>query len=318
MIETTEYYVEGVFLLIIGTFGIIGNVSAIVVFTRQNLQKSFYGLMLSLAAFDLLYITTSILCYGIPPLSPEYKESAIYNYSFAWIRSLVQIAMTGSIYFTMAITFERYVTVCHPFYRVSHSWPTKRLVLLLVAFAILYNIPTFFELKCKLRNKILEGGDICKFFQNDAPTEMRENEIYKQIYILWLPFSLMCIGPFVLLVALNVLIVRELIRSSNHLPIIVVSGLENALNQRRKEIVLAKVSLTIVFVFILCHSFKWIGNVYELTHDDWPDWIKITTNFSHLALVFNSSVNFYIYLGKHWRTTFNIPESRASNQTEMT
>ena len=83
-----EYYVEGVFLLIIGTFGIIGNVSAIVVFTRQNLQKSFYALMLSLAAFDLVYIITSILCYGIPPLSPEYKESAIYNYSFAWIRSL--------------------------------------------------------------------------------------------------------------------------------------------------------------------------------------------------------------------------------------
>ena len=49
MIETTEYFVEGVFLLIIGTFGIIGNVAAIVVFTRQNLQKSFYGLMLSLA-----------------------------------------------------------------------------------------------------------------------------------------------------------------------------------------------------------------------------------------------------------------------------
>ena len=128
----------------------------------------------------------------------------------------------------------------------------------------------------------------------------------------------MCIGPFVLLVALNVLIVRELIRSSNHLPIIVVSGLENALNQRRKEIVLAKVSLAIVFVFILCHSFKWIGNVYELTHCDWPDWIKITTDFSHLALVFNSSVNFYIYLGKHWRTIFNIPESRSSNQIEMT
>ena len=232
MIKATEYYVEGVFLLIIGTFGIIGNVSAIVVFTRQNLQKSFYALMLSLASFDLVYIITSILCYGIPPLSPEYNKSAIYNYSFAWIRSLAKIAMTGSIYFTMAITFERYVTVCHPFYRVSHSWPTKRLVLLLVAFAILYNIPSFFE----LRNKI--------------PTEMRENEIYKQIYILWLPFLLMCIGPFVLLVALNVLIVRELIRSSNHLPIIVVSGLENALNQRRKEIVLAKVSLAIVFVFI--------------------------------------------------------------------
>ena len=316
MIEATEYYVEGVFLLIIGTFGIIGNVSAIVVFTRQNLQKSFYALMLSLAAFDLVYIITSILCYGIPPLSPEYKESAIYNYSFAWIRSLTKIAMTGSIYFTMAITIERYITVCHPFYRVSHSWPTKKLVLLLVAFAILYNIPIFFELKCKIRHGLLEDGSIHTYFDKAAPTAMRLDENYKQIYVIWLAFLLMCIGPFVLLVALNALIVRELIKLSGGNNIIVGPG---SPSNRGKDIILAKVSLAIVFVFILCHTFKWIPNVYEVMYpDDWPNWIKIITHFSHLALVFNSSVNFYIYLGKHWRTIFNIPESRASNQTEMT
>ena len=31
-------------------------------------------------------------------------------------------------------------------FRVSHSWPAKVLVLPIVAFAILYNIPKFFEL----------------------------------------------------------------------------------------------------------------------------------------------------------------------------
>ena len=140
---------------------------------------------------------------------------------------------------------------------------------------------------------------------------------------MWLTLLLMSIGPFVLLVTLNALIVRELVRSANHLPVIVVSGprLEHALNQRRREIVLAKVSLAIVFVFILCHSLKWITNFYELICPvkEWqePEWIKITTNFSHLALVFSSSVNFYIYLGKHWRTIFNIPESREQPQIEL-
>ena len=37
----------------------------------------------------------------------------------------------------------------------------------------------------------------------------------------------------------------------------------------------------------------------------WPNWIKVITHFSHLALVFSNSVNFYIYLGIHWRTIFN-------------
>ena len=308
--------------MIIGTFGIIGNVLAIVMFSRQLLQqKSFYGLMLSLAAFDLLYITTSFFVYGIPPHSDEYKSSAIHKCSLPWIRSLTKIAMTGNIYFTMAITIERYVTVCHPFYRVSHSWPTKRLVLFLVVFAILYNIPTFFELK--VNNDLLEDGS---FKIYNSATEMRKNPYYYLIYVMGLSLLLMSIGPFVLLVVLNALIVRELVRSSNHLPVIVVSGpgLELALNQRRREITLAKVSLAIVFVFILCHSVKWIPNIYELMYpqwdpdtDVWPNSINIIIYFSHLALVFNSSVNFYIYLGKHWRAIFNITESREQPQIEL-
>ena len=318
MIEATEYYIEGVFKLIIGTFGIIGNVAAIVVFTRKTLQKSFYALMLSLAAFDLLYIVTSILCYGIPPLSDQYKESEMYKCNFFWIRALAKIAMTGSIYFTMAIAVERYVTVCHPFYRVSHSWPTKRLVLFLVAFAIMYNIPKFFEIECKEITELLEDGNVLNYIQKDYPTKMRTNTYYYQIYLKWLSLLLKAIGPFVLLIALNALIVRELARSSNNLPVIVVNGpeLEKALNQRRREIVLAKVSLAIAFVFILCHSVKWIPNIYEYVYpcpfSVWPNWTKVITHFSHLALVFNSSVNFYIYLGKHWRTIFNISESRET------
>ena len=321
-----KYYGEGVSLLIIGTFGIIGNVLAIVMFSRQLLQKSFYGLMLSLAAFDLLYITTSILCYGIPQLSDEYNASAINKYNLPWIRSLTYIAMTGSIYFTMAITIERYVTVCRPLYRVSHSWPNKRLVFFLVAIAILYNIPRFLELECIECNECSEDGNITSSFQV-IPTKLRANNYYYRIYEICLPLLLMSFGPFVLLVVLNALIVRELVRSSNHLPVIAVSGpgLEHALHQRRREIVLAKVSLAIVFVFILCHSLKWIPNVYELIYppnmNEWGNWVKIITHFSHLALVFNSSVNFYIYLGKHWQTRqtiFNIPKSSASNQTEMT
>jgi hypothetical protein len=41
------------------------------------------------------------------------------------------------------------------------------------------------------------------------------------------------------------------------------SGTESACNWKR-NIMLAKVSLVIVFVFIVCHSIKWIPNIYEL------------------------------------------------------
>lgn len=48
----------------------------------------------------------------------------------------------------------------------------------------------------------------------------------------------------------------------------------------------------------------------------WPPWVEIITNVSHLMTVFNSSVNFYIYLAKHWRIILGRPESAASERTE--
>ena len=54
--------------------------------------------------------------------------------------------ISGSIYFTMAITVERYLSVCHPFYRVRHTWPPWFFVVPIAVFSVVYNLPTFFEL----------------------------------------------------------------------------------------------------------------------------------------------------------------------------
>ena len=76
---------------------------------------------------------------------------------------------------------------------------------------------------------------------------------------------------------------------------------------KKNEVALAKVSLTIVLIFILCHSVKWIPNIYELlrlsSNDkrQWPAWIESTTHVAHFLMSFNSSVNFYVYCAKHVR-----------------
>ena len=55
----------------------------------------------------------------------------------------------------------------------------------------------------------------------------------------------------------------------------------SAIHQRAKEIKLSQIGLIIVAVFISCHSFKWIPNIYELRQSgqsekdyDWPDFIR--------------------------------------------
>lgn len=78
-------------------------------------------------------------------------------------------------------------------------------------------------------------------------------------------------------------------------------------SSKRNEIALAKVSLTIVLIFILCHSVKWIPNIYELARlssndkRQWPTWIESTTHVAHFLMSFNSSVNFYVYCVKHFK-----------------
>ena len=57
-----------------------------------------------------------------------------------------QISMTGSVYFTTVITIERYLTVCHPFYMVSRSLSARPISVGIIIFAILYNLPKFFEM----------------------------------------------------------------------------------------------------------------------------------------------------------------------------
>ena len=80
---------------------------------------------------------------------------------------------------------------------------------------------------------------------------------------------------------------------------------ESSTATKKNEIALAKVGLTIVLIFILCHSVKWIPNIYELVRlsgndkRQWPPWIESTTHIAHFLMSLNSSVNFYVYCVKH-------------------
>ena len=276
--------------------------------------------MMSLAAFDLLFITTCIPIFCIPQFSETYAKSEYFNYSFPYVIPIAQMAMTGSIYITMALTIERYVSVCHPFYRVAHPWSAKNIVLPITAFSIIYNIPKFFEYETI---EVPTNGAV-DFRYDFNETELKVNPYYTHIYIIWLNFLLMSLGPVIILAVLNALILRELIKATQVHAIAVgptevvglVAGIQHVPSNRRKEVILAKVSMAIVFVFMICHTFRWVLNIdtmlrmlySELGFKKHACHIQVVGFISHLSLVFNSSINFYIFFGKHWRTILNIPE----------
>ena len=121
--------------------------------------------------------------------------------------------------FQVAFPIERYLVVCHPFYIVSKQWSVHRYIIPLVSFSIIYNLPKFFELDtlvCESNLKqhlehISQGASLHKV--NDSyyiPTDMRMNPHYKQVYLTGMNILFMAIGPFLVLITLNGLTLKNL------------------------------------------------------------------------------------------------------------
>ena len=139
--------IEGILLSIVGVIGLFGNTLGIIVFAKLRDQIKFHRLMILLFFYDNAYIIFSILIFALPQLSNTYKENYL-KYIVPTALPLVQIALTGSVYSTLAISLERYWVVCNPFYTASHKpWSTKMYILLIVTFSIIFNVPKFLELK---------------------------------------------------------------------------------------------------------------------------------------------------------------------------
>ena len=110
-------------------------------------------------------------------------------------------------------------------------------------------------------------------------TKLRQNTYYVKVYVNYMNLILNGLIPMVVLVTLNLLVYLRLREFSN----CVEASMRNQSFQQR-EVMLAKVSCLILadmkllvndqwisilnfLVFILCHSIRWIPNIYELQQE---------------------------------------------------
>jgi len=119
--------------------------------------------------------------------------------------------------------------------------------------------------------------------------------------------------PFILLLGLNVAIYRQICEMQD----------QRMLSQQQ-EIRFSQISIAIAAVFILCHTVKWISNVWEyymvLMYGKvtaWPNWVSYSISLSHLLITVNCSVNFFIYFIKHRQRKNSCNISQGSTVMEM-
>ena len=118
--------------LLVVVIGLLGNLSSFTFFMRKKKKLNFYVLMIMLSVYNVLMILMDLLIFTVPLVT-------YYHYIIMAAYSLLEVGVTGSIYSTIAISTERYLVVCHPFYADSHKkWSTRRQILLVTMFSFIY------------------------------------------------------------------------------------------------------------------------------------------------------------------------------------
>lgn len=90
---------------------------------------------------------------------------------------VTQMSISGSIYTTVALTVERYISVVTPFYRQKHNLKPWMFLAPVASFVVLYSLPRFFELETEYipqqtcQNLVTEMVVTTAAANEDGPTE---------------------------------------------------------------------------------------------------------------------------------------------------
>ena len=142
-----DFIFNVILLIIFGSIGIMGNILLIRLFMNTDTKVNFHKLMITLAIYDLIYIIFSFVAFALPELSEDYIKYGFHHYIATKAVPLLQVTLTGSVYCTVSVSLERYMTVCHPFYVADKKWSAKWHIIPIIAFSIIYNAPHFFEFR---------------------------------------------------------------------------------------------------------------------------------------------------------------------------
>ena len=158
-LDRFSFWVEGVLQTVFGVLGIFGNIIACLIITRKDMRNSFNLLLVSLACFDSTYLIGSIL-ESVRKSFGFTSEAHIVLFPYL-LYPLNQMAISGSIFMTVAIAWERYIAVHYPLdYNQAMNDSNairKRLVKYVgpvLFLAVGFNIVKFFEAEIVYHGKI--------------------------------------------------------------------------------------------------------------------------------------------------------------------
>ena len=328
-----------VFALFVAIIGILGNTSILLTFFKKRHHANFYHLMIVLSIYDNLSIVMNLILFIVPNLikSEEnfYQIIETENSLMPFGYPILETTLTASIYFTLAISVERYLIVCHPFYAVNRDWPFLPYMLTISLFSVVYNIPRYYEFQTlECQNGEIDTSNVCNnetelwrssFINENHNCSLQSNMLtfsyfgcsrnYFVIYKIAVDSIMRWIIPFFLLMILNGLTLKNIHKS---LPLLLIKRRPTLIKRlsmvddkeeipvkkrvaltetQREDIKLSIANMVIVCIFIVCFSVIWIPRLYEYAHKSETNLCKWrkTIVIGYFFTTLNSSLKCYAY-----------------------
>uniref|UniRef100_A0A0R3RYY7 G_PROTEIN_RECEP_F1_2 domain-containing protein n=1 Tax=Elaeophora elaphi TaxID=1147741 RepID=A0A0R3RYY7_9BILA len=271
----------GFILPIIGFCGLLGNGISAFIYCRPEMRSSTNLYLCALGCSDCAVICTAIFLFCFDIIR---RYSLHISLMFGAFSPIVypagMTAQTCSVYFTLMAAADCFVQVCLTDSCrkvVSREFFVKCMVLFIVVFSVLYNVPHCLEtvvLECWHTRFESRSLEVC-------PDPFRFLPSYKLIYYKYMYSIFLAIGPVVVLVILTLCII----------------GVSVILKKGGGDSGDTIALILVVLLFIACNVAALLLNVFEVRLGEiLGPYINYVVDASNVLVVFNSSCNFVIYV----------------------
>ena len=291
-----EFIINAVIIGTVCIVGLVGNITSFIVFWKDKVKTSSSFLFQALSVIDsvLLVLVFPLYCVTtIFALYPEFLPHYVFVRPFVlvYVYPCAFVAQTATIWVTVLVGVNRYIAVCKPYQapRLCTVVQARKQLAMVLCFAILYNIPKFGEGKIvwvpvnNSTSMVIEANH----------TAMAESKLYNIIYsnVMYTIFLLSL--PLVMLTVLNIRLIKALNELKRKR-----AEMQSLRQQQDNNVTL--VLVVVIIVFTVCQA---PALVNQILWNTLPDRARECGGFqfyfrplSNALVIFNSAVNFFIYL----------------------
>ena len=272
----------------VSVLGIVGNIILSGVRMQRHLRNTFNKLLVALAVFDSLALATGLM------YSTMKRDKVMTSY-FIW--PFGHVVITGSIFMTVVIGYERYKAVLRPLdHKLGERYRVLRYVALVTISAVVFNVTKFFEYEPD------NCGDSMHF------SELYMNKVYLVYNIVVYRLLITGLIPSLMLIYMYAKMYKCIEESHSFRGEIAREDIEVS-DMVKKEGKHAHMFAGVVAIFIICNIPDVIVKIVKILHyfkgvREPPLWLLIMVKVRDFCLMLNSAINIVIYtsLSKEFRS----------------